>query len=226
MVPDTIKPMRIASWVLVACCALAAIGVFFPAIEARPGLAEKLGHRVARHSTLSLYQAASDRQLARRLLAVYRASHGAAVGTRLVGAIDPVARGRLKDALDDAHDAMDALGGISDDDAKTIGTVVAVAIWVFLTVQVITALIVLWQAVGGIYRRGRIAGVLVLSVIGTAMAIAMWIACKQIVFEINDEVSAAITELGSGAWLILVGGTGALIAGIALLIAHLRDSRR
>ncbi len=218
--------MRIASWLLVACCALAAIGVFFPAIEARPAIAETLGHRISRHSTLSLYQAASDRQLARRLLAVYRASHGTAVGTRLLGAIDPVARGRLKDALDDAHDAMDTLGGISDHDAKTIGTAVAVAIWVFLAIQVLTALIVLVQAVGGIYRRGRIAGVLVLSVIGAAMAIAMWIACKQVVFEINDELSASITELGTGAWLILVGGTGALTAGITLLIAHLRDSRR
>jgi|HubBroStandDraft_6_1064221.scaffolds.fasta_scaffold06508_3 hypothetical protein len=218
--------MRIASWMLVLCCALASIGVFFPAIEARPALAEKLGHRISRHSTLSLYQAASDRQLARRLLAVYRASHGTAVGTRLLGAIDPVARGRLKDALDDAHDAMDTLGGISDDDAKTIGTAVAVAIWVFLAIQVITALVVLVQAVGGIYRRGRVVGVLVLSVIGAAMAIAMWIACKQVVFEINDELSSSITELGSGAWMILVGGVGALIGGIALLIAHLRDSRR
>ena len=217
--------MRIASWLLVACCALAGLGVFFPAIEARPELTAHVT-RVAHRTSLSLYQAASDRQLARRLLAAYRASRGQRVGMQLVSAMDMHARGRSKDALDDARDAMDTLGGISDDDAKTIGTAVAAAIWTFLIILGLIALLALAQSVSGRYSRGRIIFALVLAVIAAAMAVAMWIACKQVVFEVNDEVSYAVVELGRGAYLIPAGGAGALVAAIALLIAHIRDSHR
>jgi hypothetical protein len=205
---------------------LAALGVFFPAIEARPALAGHAGSRIAKHTTLSLYQAASDRELARRLLAAYRASHGQRLGTRVVAAMEPHAHGRIKDTLDDAHDAMDALAQISDDDAKTYGTALAVAIWLFISIQAAIALVVLVQAVGGIFRRGRIIGATVLALIGAAMAIAMWLGCKQVVFEINDELSYAITELGAGAWLIPIGAIGALGSGIALLAAQRRASLR
>ena len=223
--------MRIASWLLVACCALAGLGVFFPAIEARPELTAHAS-RIAHRTSLSLYQAASDRQLARRLLAAYRASRGQRVGMQLVSAMDLHARGRSPftgrtiDALDDARDAMDTLGGISDDDAKTIGTAVAAAIWTFLIILGLIALLALAQAVSGRYSRGRIIVALVLTVIAGAMAVAMGLACKQVVFEVNDEVSYAVVELGRGAYLIPAGGVGALVAAVALLIAHIRDSHR
>jgi hypothetical protein len=217
--------MRIASWLLVACCALAGLGVFFPAIEARPELTAHVT-RVAHRTSLSLYQAASDRQLARRLLAAYRASRGQRAGIQLVSAMDMHAHGRTKDALDDARDAMDTLGGISDDDAKTIGTAVAAAVWTFLIVLGVIALLALVQSVSGSYSRGRIIFALVLAVIAAAMAVAMSIACKQVVFEVNDEVSYAVVELGRGAYVIAAGGIGALLAAIALLIAHIRASHR
>jgi hypothetical protein len=217
--------MRIASWLLVACCTLAGLGVFFPAIEARPELTAHVT-RVAHRTSLSLYQAASDRQLARRLLAAYRASRGQRVGMQLVSAMDMHARGRTKDALDDARDAMDTLDGISDSDAKTIGTAVAATIWTFLIVLGLIALLALAQSVSGRYTRGRSIVALVLAVIAAAVAIAMWIACKQVVFEVNDEVSYAVVELGRGAYLIPAGGIGALVAAIAVLIAQIRASHR
>ncbi|HEY1812824.1 MAG TPA: hypothetical protein VGG74_10790 [Kofleriaceae bacterium] len=215
--------MRIASWVVVACCALAAIGVFFPAIEARPELTGRV-QRIARRTSLSLYQAAADRELARHLLAVYRASHGQKVGTKLIDDLEPHTHGHAKDALDDARDAMDTLGGISDAQAKTIGTALAAAIWSFLAIAILIALLALAQAVGGIYGRGRSVLILVLSVIACAAAIAMWIACKQVVFEINDEVSYAVAELGSGAWMIPIGGAG-MLAGAVALLTQLRQPR-
>jgi hypothetical protein len=217
--------MRIASWLLVACCALAGLGIFFPALEARPELTAHVT-RVAHRTSLSLYQAASDRQLARRLLAAYRASRGQRVGIQLVSAMDMHARGRTKDVLDDARDAMDTLGGISDDDAKTIGTAVAAAIWTFLIILGVIALLALAQSVSGRYTRGRVIFALVLAVIAGAMAVAMWIACKQVVFEVNDEVSYRVVELGRGAYLIPTGGLGALIAAIAVVIAQIRASHR
>jgi hypothetical protein len=220
--------MRIASWVVVACCALAAIGLFFPAIEARPELTGRV-QRIAHRTTLSLYQAAADRELARHLLAVYRASHGQRVGAKLISDLEPHARGRARDALDDARDAMDTLGGISDDQAKTIGTAVAVAIWSFLAIAILIGVIALAQAVAGIYRRGRIVVIFVLALITCAAAIAMWIACKQVVFEINDGISYSVAELGAGAWLIPIGGVGTLAGATALLASHVRqrrDSRR
>jgi hypothetical protein len=217
--------MRIASWLLVACCTLAGLGVFFPAIEARPELTAHVT-RVVHRTSLSLYQAASDRELARRLLAVYRASRGQRVGMQLVSAMDMHAHGRTKDALDDARDAMDTLGGLSDHDAKTIGTAVTAAIWTFLILLGVIALVALAQSVSGRYARGRTIAALVLAVIAGAMAVAMYIACKQVVFEVNDEVSYRVVELGRGAFLIPAGGIGALIAAIAVLIAEIRASRR
>jgi GNAT superfamily N-acetyltransferase len=221
--------MRIASWLLVACCALAALGVFFPAIEAEPALTAHVT-RIAHRTSLSLYQAASDRELARRLLAVYRASRGQRVGVQLVSAMelhaDGRVHGRAKDTLDDARDAMDALGGISDHDAKTIGIAVAIAIYAFLIILGALALLVLAQAVSGSYGRGKIIVTVILGLLVAAMAIAMGVACKQVVFEVNDEVSYNVVELGRGAWLIPIGGAGVLVTGIALLIAHIRASRR
>ena len=217
--------MRFASWVVVACCGLAAIGLFFPAIEARPELTAHV-QRIARRTTLSLYQAAADRELARHLLAVYRASHGQRVGAKLISELEPHARGHAKDALDDARDAMDALAGISDQQAKTIGTAVAIAIWSFLALAILIGLLALTQTVGGIYGRGRCIVIVVLAVIACAVAIGMQLACGRIVFEINDEISYSVAELGSGAWLIPIGGAGMLAGGIALLAAQLRASRR
>jgi hypothetical protein len=213
--------MRLASWLLIACCALAAMGVFFPAIEARPAVTAHVA-RIAHRTTLSLYDAAADRELARRLLAVYRASHGQRVGMQVLSAMEPRAHGRVKDALDDVHDAMDTLGGISDSDAKAIGTAVAAAIGAFLALEVLAALLVLGPAVGGTYRGGRVALALVLALLGAALGVAMAIACKQVVFEINDEVSYAVAELGAGAWLVPVGAVGAFVAAIALLVARRR----
>jgi hypothetical protein len=216
--------MRIASWVVVACCALAAMGLFFPAIEARPELTARV-QRIARRTTLSLYQAAADRELARHLLAVYRASHGQRVGTKLISELEPHSRGRAKDALDDARDAMDTLAGITDDQAKTIGTAIAVAIWSFLGLTILIGLVALVQTVGGIYRRGRVVVIFVLALITCTAAIAMWIACKQVVFEINDEISYSVAELGSGAWLIPIGGVGMFAGAVTLLASHLRHAR-
>lgn len=211
---------------MIACCVLAGLGVFFPAIEVRPGLAAHFGSRAAKKTTLSLAHAASDRELARRVLAAYRASHGQHLGARVLDAIEPHSRGRIKDAIDDAHDAMDTLGEISDDDAKTYGTALAAAIWLFIATEAVIALVVLVQAVGGIYRRGRIIGAAIVALVGAALGIALWFGCKQVVFEINDELSYAITELGAGAWLVLVGSVGALGSGIALLAARRHASPR
>jgi len=207
---------------MIACCTLAALGVFFPAIEMRG----HVGSRIAKHTRLSLYQAASDRELARQVLAAYRASHGQHIGERMLDAVQPHAHGRLKDAIDDAHDAMDTLAQISDDDAKTYGTALATAIWLFVAIEAVIALVVLVQAVGGIYRRGRIIGAAILALVGAALGIALWFGCKQVVFEINDEMSYAITVLGTGAWLVLIGALGALGTGIALGIAQRHASPR
>ena len=218
--------MRIASWIFIACAGLAAIGLFVPAIEARTAIAAHVGGRLARRTTLTLHEAAADRDLARRLLAVYRASRGQHVGAQLLDAMEPLARGRIKDAVDDAHDAMSALGGISDDNARTIGTAVAAAIWLFLALQIAMAGLVFVQVVGGSYRRGRIVGALVLAIVGAAMAGAIFYGCEQVVLAVNDEIAYSIVELGPGAWMIPIAAVGALGCGIALLRAHVRASRR
>lgn len=209
--------MRIASWLLVACAALAAIGLFFPAIEANGG--GRLTHR----AKLSLADAAADRALARRMLAVYHASHGQRVGMQLIAAMEPHAGGRLRDALDDAHDAMDTLGSISDDDAKTLGTGLAAAIWIFFAIQIVMGGLVFVQAVAGQYRRGRLIGGLVLAIASAVIGGGLAYACKDVAFEINDEVSVAIARVGAGAWMIGIGALGALAAAIAMLVISRGD---
>jgi hypothetical protein len=213
--------MRIASWLFVACATLAAIGLFFPAIDANVGRQLHV-----KQTTLSLYQAASDRELARELLAVYRANHGQRVGTKLVTSMEPYARGKIKDALEDAHDASESLGGISDHDAKTIGTAVAVAIWLFLALQILMAGLVFVQAVVGTYRRGRLIVALILSIISAAMAGAIYYGCTRVVFEVNDEISYPVVRLGPGVTMLAIAAAGALVCAIALLALRGRASHR
>lgn len=218
--------MRLASWILVACCALAALGLCFPAIEAKPALVAHVGVKLQQKANISLVQAASDRKLARRWLAAFRASHGQHVGRLLLAQMEPHAHGAIKDALDSARDALDTIGGISDDDARTIGTAVAIAIWTFLGLQILIALLVLGQAIDNRFRRGRIITVLALATLGALVAVAMGFACKEAAFQINDDLGYAVAEAGAGAWLIPIGGVGALAAAIALLVGHVRAARR
>ena len=204
--------MRIASWALVACAVLAALGLFFPAFVVR-GPAP-----LARRASLSLEQAASNRATARRLLAVYRASKGQRVGQALIAVIVPHSHGAVGDALGDARDAMATLGGISDDDAKLYGTLFATLVWIFFALQLLVAALIFLQAVSGVYRRGRLAATLVLAIVSAAMAAALYLGCKEVVFEANDEVSLRVLTLGSGAAMIAAGATGVLICAIALVI--------
>jgi hypothetical protein len=212
--------LRIASWIFIVCALVCAIGVFVPAFELPVG-----GHVVSKRENISLRKAVENRNLLRKLLAAYRGTGGKHGAGKLVATLAPHTGGRLKSALDDANDAMDTLSGISDDDAKTFGTILFVVVWSFVGLDLVMALLVFLDAVNGTYRRGRIIGALVISVVVTAVAVAILLGCKAAVFEANDEIGAEVLALGSAPYVILAAAIGALGSIVAMLGLDIRSRR-
>jgi hypothetical protein len=205
--------VRVASWVFVLCAALGAVGVFLPSIELRLG-----GSSVSKRTELSLYRIASDRELARRLLAMYRGSSKRRVGADLVRTVSPRVGGRIRATLADVRDAMDTLDEVSDHDAWTAGTVLVAALCALLGLEAIIAGLLVGELVRGSRRRGRYIAALIASVLAAAIALALHLACREAIWQANDEVSHAILSLGPGAYVV----PGAAIAALILAIAIVR----
>lgn len=204
--------MRFASWVFVLCAALAAAGVFLPSLELRVHDAA-----ISKRTALSLYRIASDRETARRLLAIYRGSAKRRVGAQILHAVLPRIGGRTHAALEDARDAMAALDEVSNDDARNAGRALVGALAALIGLEVLAAALVFGELVRGFPRRGRHAWVLVLAVLAAVVAIALHVACRVVAWQANDEVGAAILALGPGAYLTPIAALGAVALAIALV---------
>lgn len=212
--------VRVASWIFVACALTCAIGIFVPAIELRIG-----GHVLSKRTSLSLRQAAGDRDLVRKLLAASRGAQHTHAGN-LVHKVAPHASGTLKDVLGDANDAMDTLSGISDDDAKTAGLVITIVVWAFFVACLAMALLVFLDVVGGEYHRWRLVTALAIATVVAAIGIAIRYACTEVAFEANDELGRDAVGLGAATLVIPITAIGAFCAAITLLVLHVRAARK
>lgn len=212
--------MRIASWIFVVCTIASAVGVFLPAVELRVG-----GLAIDRRATLSLYQASNNRAFVRKVVVGYQHSSGQRVGGALISVLAPRATGRLKGYVDDAHDAMDTIGGVSDDDAKTLGTILAITMWGFLLLHALMAGLVGSDVISGTYHRRRIIAALATSVVVTAIALAIHWICGEAVFEANDEIGRNAIGVGAAAFVIPIASVVGLVDVIAVLVLHIRSTR-
>ena len=201
--------MRVASWVLVLCAVLGCVGVFLPSIEL-----QIQGSAVSKHTELSLYKIASDRQVARRLLTMYRGSSKRRLGARLLHDVAPRVGGRMRATLDDARDAMETLDGVSDDDARLAGIALVAALCALGGLEAILAALVFGELMRGSFRRSRHVAALIAAVLVTAIAVALHLACREAVWQANDEVSHTVLSLGPGAYVL----PAAAIAGFFLAI--------
>ncbi len=200
------------------CTTLSVIGVFLPSVEL-PVTATT----IAKRTSLSLYQANTNRDLVRKVVMNYHRSSSRPIGAALIGVMSPRSGGKLRGYLGDARDAMDTLDGVTDDDARTLGKVLAITVWTFLGLHLVMGGLVFAEAmrVHG-FRTGRIVAALAASVIVTALAIGIHLACKQAVVEANDEVGRDVLDLAIGAELIPIAAIAGLIAVIVLLVQRLR----
>lgn len=210
--------MRASAWIFLVCTALGAIGVFLPSVEL-----PITGTTIARRTSLSLYQANTNRELVRRVVMNYHRSSSRPIGAALITVMSPRLGGKLKGYLGDARDAMETIDGITDEDAKTLGKVLAITVWTFLVLHGVMGGLVFAEAmrVHG-FRTGRIIAALAVSVIVTALAIAIYLGSKQAVFEANDEVGRGALGLAVGAYMTPLASIGGMIAVLALLVQRLR----
>ena len=211
--------MRLASWMFVLCAALGAIGVFLPSIQLRPG-----GAAVSKRVELSLYKVASDRAVARRLIAAYRASHHRRLGADLVHSVSPRVGGRARAALDDARDALTAVDDVSDDDVRTAGIVLVAALCALLGLDAIMAALVFGELMRGSRRRGRYVAAMTASLLAAAIAIALHLACREAVWQANDEVGRSALSLGPGAYVLPLAALAAFALAVLLVARRSRST--
>jgi len=213
--------VRVASWVFVLCTALVAAGLFLPGLEL-----ELRGAAVSKHTQRSLYKLASDRELARRLLASYRGSSHRRVGAEIARTVTPRLHGRARAALDDTRDAMNTLDAVSDDDVRTAGVVLTVTLWILLGLEAVMAALVFGELMRGSFRRSRHIAALIVALPATAIAIALHVACREAVWQANDEVGRTVMTLGPGAHVVPAAGIAALFLAIVLVAKRRGDGLR
>jgi hypothetical protein len=209
--------VRVASWMFVLCAVLCVIGVFLPSIQLRPG-----GAAVSKRVELSLYKVASDRAVARRLIAVYRASHHRQLGADLVHGVSSRVGGRARAALDDARDALTAVDDVSDDDVRTAGIALVAALCALLGLDALMVALVFGELMRGSRRRGRYIVVVVASVIAAAIAVALHLACREAVWQANDEVGRSALSLGPGAYVLPIAALAAFALAVLLVARRSR----
>jgi lysylphosphatidylglycerol synthetase-like protein (DUF2156 family) len=211
--------VRVASWTFVLCTALGAVAVFLPSIELR-GAGE-----VTKHAQLSLHAASTDRELVRKLIAAYHGNSKRHLGATFLHKVTPRASGRPRAALEDARDAMDTLDDVSDDDVRTAGTIFTIALWTLLGLDAVMAGLVFGELMRGVFRRGRLVVALAASVVVAAIAIALHLACREAVWQANDEVGRTALVLAAGAYVLPIAAVAALIAAIVLVARRRRPAR-
>ena len=204
----------------VLCTLLSATAVFLPSVELQLD-----GAAIHRKSSLSLYQANTNRDFVRKLVSSYHHETGARVGAALVAVLAPRSAGRLGSVLGDVHDATTTLDDVEDSDARTLGRVLAITIWVFLLLHAVMAGIVLADTVNNTVRRGRTIGALAISVVVTAIALGTYLVTKEAVWEANDEIGRTFVGVGSAAYAIPIASCAGLAAVIALLVLQVRATR-
>lgn len=192
---------------------LGAVGAFLPSVELRLG-----GKSVSRRTELSLYTASRDRDRLRRLLVAYHASSRRKLGGDIVRTVAPHVGGRVRGALDDARDALDTLDETSDDDVRTAGLIFTGVLAALLALEVLTILLVFPSLMRDRFGRGPVVAALVASVLVTAIAVALHLACREAVWRANDEVGRSALALAPGAYVLPLAALVGLGAAIALMV--------
>lgn len=215
--------MRVASWVFVLCAMLVGIGVFVPSLELP--VHDRAVHK---RTDLSLYKIASDRERARKLLALYRGSSQRRIGGKIARTLSPRVGGRAHAALGDALDAMDTLDEVSDDDVRTAGIALIAALCALLGLEALALLLVFGELMrigptrqpggrGRGHRRGRLVAALIAQVPVTAIAVGLYLVCREAAWQANDEVGRTVLVLGPGAYFVLIAGIAGLVTAIVLV---------
>jgi len=215
------RAMRLAAWAFVVCTALSALGVFLPSVEL-----ELAGKAVSKRTSLSLYRANTDRDVARKLIAGYERNTKKRFGAAILTAIMPHTSGHVNEALDDATSAMSTLDGISEDDVKTGGLVFAITLYVFLGLHALMAGLVFRQLMSEVWRRKQIIVALVVAVLVAAIAIGTCLVAREVVWQANDELGFHALGTGIGAYLTPCAALAGLAALGTVLVLHVRTARR
>ena len=210
--------MRIASWLFVACAALAVVSVFLPSLQV------EVHGFTGKRTSVSLYKAVHDRQLARALFGRYRRSAGRSWGEAATAVLVP-RMGKHKVHLDDAQDAMETLDELDDDDVRHAGQALAVAVWTLLGACALMAMLVTAELVGTTSRARRMWGAAALSVLVALLAIGALLGCREAAWQANDELGTHNVVLGIGAYLLPVMACGALVAITSAIVLQRRARR-
>ena len=202
----------------VVCTLASALGVWLPAVGLRNA------GPLAKRTSISIYRATTDREFVRKLFIGYNRSSGKRIGGAIIAILSPHAGGCLKEYIDDAHDAMDTIGGVSDEDARAITKILAITIWTFLLLHLVMAALVVRELVNSTYRKSRLIAAAALALVVTAVAIAIHLGCREAVWQANDELGHDAFGLGSGAYaMIPIASVTGFVAAVALVIARIRQ---
>lgn len=204
--------MRIAAWLSIAFAVISAIAVFMPGLELRiAGLSTK-------STSVSLWNAALDRDKPRRMIEVYQGLHGRQLGAKILKHVGNRAH------ADDARDAMETLDEVDPEDVRKAGyALVGLAFGYLALIAGFFAL-----ASGAVREhvtasKRRVIATAVVALLAAAVAIAVRVAWGMVLGEAEEEIGKTSLQIGFGAFLMPVGACGAFAASVAVAVLRLRD---
>jgi hypothetical protein len=198
--------------IFVACTAMCALSIFVPSVAVEIG-----GVTVSKRASLSLWQASTNTDIAKRIVGAFNGNSKRRLGEALTAALLPHARGGLRGHLDDAHSALEAVD-VSDSDIDTGGRVLEIVLFGFFMLAGVAIAVVFVELMRPAIRRKRVIIALVLSVVVAALAIGFHLLCREGVWQANDSIGKDALGLAAGAWLMPVMGVGALAALVTVLV--------
>lgn len=212
--------MRVAAWIFVVSTALGAIAVFVPAIELAPR-----GIGLGRHASRSLYQLNTDRDLVRGWFGRGGRSQTRRYGLALANVLVDSSNARARRFhVDDARDAMGAFDEV-DPAAVDRAAIGLHAVTLGLLALEAIMIVLAFPASQGARHRKRTIVAAGLAVVIAAVAIALHLVYREVVWQVNDELGGTVLALGPGAYAIGLAAVAALAAIATTLVMMIRAPR-
>ncbi|MCW5806436.1 MAG: hypothetical protein KIT31_28995 [Deltaproteobacteria bacterium] len=212
--------MRIAAWAFVVCTAVSTIAIFIPAIELHVG-----GKRVGKTESMSLWDLNTSRDKLAALVASFRDSRVRKAGAKIAGKVADKVGGKLRDTARGVRDSLEGVDTVSDSDVKTAATVLSIATWTLLVLNLLALAALFGDTVKNRFRRWRAVLVTITTFFATGITIALGVGFSQAADQGNAELGRSLLTTRAGTYMMPLATIAAFAAAIVLLVQLVRAGK-
>jgi hypothetical protein len=199
---------------------ISTIAVFVPVIEFHVG-GKKL---VGKTEAMSLWELNTSQEKLLNFLANFRENKARKAGAKIADKIGGKFGGKIGSTARDLRDSLEGVDSIKDEDVRTLGTILSVATYSLLALNLLALAILFGDTVKGRFRRWRVVIALIASFLTTGLTISLGLGFSFAADQGNVEIGRNLLTTRAGVYMMPIAGTLAFIAAIVLLVQLIRAS--